>query len=119
MATAPRTACRFPLCPALTHETYCEKHRAKARKATHEAYDSTRGNTTERGYGAAWRRIRFAHLLSEPLCRHCKRDGQLTVANEVDHILPKLKGGSDHENNLQSLCRYHHRIKTAEEMTQP
>jgi hypothetical protein len=34
-------------------------------------------------------------------------------ATEVDHIVPKAFGGTDHASNLRSLCAAHHRLKTA------
>jgi 5-methylcytosine-specific restriction endonuclease McrA len=35
-------------------------------------------------------------------------------ATDVDHILPRVRGGSDVEANLQSLCAAHHHVKTAQ-----
>jgi len=34
-------------------------------------------------------------------------------ATDVDHIVPKVHGGTDDTSNLQSLCAAHHRLKTA------
>jgi hypothetical protein len=34
-------------------------------------------------------------------------------ATEVDHIVPKVYGGTDDAANLRSLCGWHHRLKTA------
>ncbi len=39
-------------------------------------------------------------------------------ATDVDHIVPKVRGGSDDERNLQSLCAAHHRVKTARQNRQ-
>ena len=61
----------------------------------------------ERGYGAAWRRLRAEVLDDEPLCRVCGR-----IATDVDHIRPKRRGGSDDRSNLQPLCKAHHSAKT-------
>jgi len=36
-------------------------------------------------------------------------------SGEVDHVRPLFKGGSDHWENLQLLCKQCHRIKTSEE----
>jgi 5-methylcytosine-specific restriction protein A len=45
----------------------------------------------------------------------CMIEGRVTTANQVDHIKPKAKGGTDDETNLQSLCEAHHTQKTIEE----
>ena len=34
------------------------------------------------------------------------------MATEVDHVLPKAKGGTDDLKNLQSICSACHRAKT-------
>lgn len=69
-----------------------------------------RGSAHSRGYGAAWRRLRKAHLAREPLCRMCKAQGKITAANVVDHI--KQHHGNPallfDAANLQSLCKQHH-----------
>jgi 5-methylcytosine-specific restriction enzyme A len=84
-----------------------------------------RGRTRqERGYGAAWERIRLAILQRDRyLCQECKRQGrftQLVVGNRaasnsarVDHIVPKARGGTNDEANLEALCRLCHDAKTA------
>jgi len=62
--------------------------------------------------GAAWRRARGAVLAEEPRCRNCTRP-----ATQVDHIVPVDLGGTDERSNLQALCTYHHRAKTALEQS--
>jgi 5-methylcytosine-specific restriction protein A len=37
------------------------------------------------------------------------------VATHVDHIKPKAHGGTDDDDNLESLCAACHRAKTATE----
>ena len=37
---------------------------------------------------ARWRRIRAAHLKTEPLCRFCFTAGNYRQATDVDHIVP-------------------------------
>jgi 5-methylcytosine-specific restriction protein A len=39
----------------------------------------------------------------------------VSVATEVDHIVPLFEGGTDEESNLQALCGRHHDNKTAKE----
>jgi len=58
---------------------------------------------------------RERRLRDEPLCRHCKSAGLVRIATVVDHITPLDKGGTDDDDNVQSLCEPCHRIKTATE----
>jgi 5-methylcytosine-specific restriction protein A len=37
------------------------------------------------------------------------------MASEVDHVLPKHRGGTDDWANLEALCQLHHRQKTVAE----
>ncbi|HEY8604713.1 HNH endonuclease signature motif containing protein [Tsuneonella suprasediminis] len=76
---------------------------------------TTRGTRAQRGYGWAWEKLRARILKAEPLCRACRKEGRATVATTVDHITPKHKGGTDDEENLQSLCDPCHKAKTAAE----
>jgi 5-methylcytosine-specific restriction endonuclease McrA len=46
------------------------------------------------------------------LCQICEKSGRFSLASEVDHIIPLSKGGSDDEDNLQSICRSCHDDKT-------
>lgn len=62
--------------------------------------------------------IRAAVLRANPLCIHCQRAGRVTLADEVDHIIPLAKGGTDEFKNLQGLCRDCHARKSAGESTQ-
>jgi hypothetical protein len=60
-----------------------------------------------------WKRVKAAQLEREPFCRTCAAAGVLTPAIEVDHIVPHARGGAPFDrNNLQSLCRPHHSMKT-------
>ena len=74
------------------------------------------GTTTQRGYGAAWRLRRARQLLRHPVCQWVVTLPSTTCrlrATDVDHIVPKVHGGTDDASNLQSLCAGHHRIKSA------
>lgn len=61
-------------------------------------------------YGAAHARQRRLVLAEEPSCRLCG-----APSNEVDHIEPKCRGGSDERSNLQALCRGCHLTKSGRE----
>jgi 5-methylcytosine-specific restriction protein A len=49
------------------------------------------------------------------LCEQCRKDGKLTPAQEVHHIVPLLAGGTHDERNLMSLCTSCHSEITARE----
>jgi len=56
--------------------------------------------------------------MHHPICKHCEEAGRVTAAQDVDHRTP-FQGLDDplrlDWNNLQSLCRHHHNIKTRRE----
>jgi 5-methylcytosine-specific restriction protein A len=74
-----------------------------------------REDVTPRTRGRAWMEIRARWLRANPLCCVCEAEGKITIADEVDHIVPLSVGGRDHESNYQSLCKPCHAVKTAGE----
>lgn len=76
--------------------------KAISRNQKHDKfYDST-----------AWRSIRRTHLAAEWYCRACKKEGLIRLGNVVDHIIPRNNGGSDNDDNLQTLCTSCHAKKS-------
>ena len=75
-----------------------------------------RSRSTRKPLPRNWNSIRKIQLTREPLCRRCKKLGKTTRAREVDHIVPRHAGGSDEYDNLQSLCKQCHKLKSANEM---
>lgn len=74
----------------------------------------SRESRHRRGYGTAWDKLRKAILTRDKhLCQGCKRSGRIASGNHVDHIVPKAKGGTDDDCNLQTLCLTCHDAKTA------
>jgi 5-methylcytosine-specific restriction endonuclease McrA len=59
--------------------------------------------------GWDWSATRDAWLASHPTCVSCG-----ALAAEVDHVIPRSRGGKD-DGNLQSLCRDCHVAKTTRE----
>jgi len=49
------------------------------------------------------------------LCQVCLKLGKLTLAVEVDHIVPLFKGGDDSDENKAAICQEHHFEKTISE----
>ncbi len=84
---------------------------------TRQKYDSQRGSAASRGYGRDWQRLRRLVLSEEPLCRECQKRGRVTLAVEVDHIVPIRKAPERRldQTNLQGLCKPCHSRKTARE----
>ena len=72
-----------------------------------------RPTASRRGYGAAWKRLRDAHLAEHPLCVVCETRGETVAAQHVDHKVARASGGTDDQSNLQSLCWPCHSRKTA------
>lgn len=80
----------------------------------------------ERGYDAAWERIRKVVLARDCglcQCKQCQDSVSPLIATHVDHIVPKAKAKKmgwtraqmDAETNLQSLHPDCHKRKTAED----
>lgn len=65
-----------------------------------------RPSATQRGYDAAWRKLRLLVLAEQPICQSCKR----RAARHVDHV-----DGNVHNltrSNLMPLCPSCHAKKT-------
>ena len=111
MAQRAKRPCAKIGCPELIAggTKYCDKHIKDARN-----YDKQRGTAAERGYDYRWSLIRLRFLAEHPLCYDClnEKPEQITPAKEVHHILAKRKGGKDDYDNLMSLCRRHHSIRS-------
>lgn len=94
-------------------QRHCAAHGGNA---NWHASQQRKGNTTERGYGHSWRKLRARILKRDHYqCQAHKRQGMDVAAQEVDHIVPKAQGGSDDPANLEALCAPCHRAKTAAE----
>lgn len=112
MPNAPKRPCRQPGCAALVgreEKGFCPAHRRERQRRQ----DARRGSSAARGYGGKWPALREMVLRREPRCVECQKRGRLTLAQEVDHIVPKSRGGTDDIENLQSICRTCHARKTA------
>jgi len=46
-------------------------------------------------------------------CNICER--KLDITSQIDHIIPRFKGGQNHPKNLQALCPDCHAMKTKNE----
>lgn len=60
-----------------------------------------RGSPQSRGYTRQWNNAAKALKRRQQTCTMCGTADDLTV----DHIVPKVAGGTDDRSNLQVLCR--------------
>jgi len=113
MPMKPKKPCKHPGCPLLTSESYCEFHA--------RLHVNDRASARERGYDSNWRKASKQYLKVNPLCKHCEREGKLTKATVVDHIIPH-RGDKVlfwDESNWQPLCKRCHDRKTRTEDQHP
>lgn len=109
MPSRPFYPCKSPGCGELVTEPgMCAKHK-KPSGWSRAAKDPKR-------YGYGWTKIRSVAMRRDGgLCQMCLKADRVTMASEVDHITPVEHGGTDDLENLQSLCRDCHKMKTAYE----
>lgn len=64
----------------------------------------------DKKYGNNWKRIRGLYVKKHPLCERCLKEGRITPVEEVHHIVPLSRGGTNQFSNLMSLCQSCHTI---------
>ena len=108
MPDKPMRPCKHPGCRTLVSDGYCDVHRPKEAK---------RLTASQRGYTFRWSKVSKAYLQQHPWCSECARQGRMTTATEVDHIIPHRgdRGLFWDQSNWQGLCKRCHSIKTARE----
>jgi len=116
MAQRPQRPCRATGCRALHRNAngYCDAHAELA--ATWGG--ARRGTSAERGYGSTWRRLRQQILRRDGWrcrCAECTAAGRVRNATEVDHVVPKARGGTDDPSNLCAINTECHAAKTRRE----
>ena len=104
----PLRPCNHSGCPTLSDSGYCDAHK---RHAFRSRFANKELSSHQRGYGAAWRRLREVVLSEEPVCRICGERASVIC----DHITPKAEGGTDDRGNLEGVCRPCSDAKTARE----
>ncbi len=111
MPRLPGRPCPVAGCPVIGP---CPTHQRTRQPGpvvpTPRLYDDRRGSSAQRGYGYAWQKRRKEFIEAHPYCARCGRP-----TKEVDHKLPRRLGGSDDDSNLQGLCSWCHKSKTARE----
>jgi 5-methylcytosine-specific restriction protein A len=117
MPPKTKRPCRHSGCAALTNDRsgYCDQHREQHVSDGWQRHTGGKSRQ-QRGYGRPWE-IRRARILMRDnyACQEHRRMKLAAVATHVDHIKPKAHGGTDDDDNLESLCAACHRAKTATE----
>lgn len=98
-----------PRCDNHKREYRTKPQEERQRKYTHH-YNEKGQNV----YGTyRWKKLRKAKVTIDPLCEHCMLNNIAKAVEEVDHIIELEDGGEMWDiDNLQSLCKRHHIIKT-------
>jgi len=111
MPRKPKHPCAYPGCPELTDERYCPEHKKKT-DSDYNHYE--RSKERQSFYNSpAWKETRRRQLTAVPYCEECRREGRLTKATMVDHMVPIAQGGERYApSNLQSLCYSCHSKKS-------
>jgi 5-methylcytosine-specific restriction protein A len=117
MPKLPPKRCIHPLCDDVaTYHSYCDKHKPKQNKRLYERSALSKDN--DKFYNSSyWKTTRRQILMKYPLCEYCKKEGVLTEATVVDHIIRRshYEGSPYDHKNLQALCESCHSIKTNKE----
>ena len=71
----------------------------------------------KRGYAGVLDRKRI-RARDCSLCQECKRQGRTTIGHPVDHIIALADGGTDDDDNKETLCVPCHDAKSAREARQ-
>lgn len=108
LPTAPlNKKCRELGCqnPKTSRSTFCVQHGGGI---------TEKGKANSKLYGQAyWKKQREIQLSKEPLCAACLADGKVMQAEHIDHVFPHRQDARKFKVNLfQSLCAYHHTMKT-------
>jgi 5-methylcytosine-specific restriction enzyme A len=106
------SACKRSGCAGLVRDGVCYVC-GPLRVARNADVDQRRGTAAQRGYGGRWQRVRAMYLRSHPLCAACEREGRVSIATDVHHLIPRRDGGPDTESNLEALCHACHSRITA------
>ena len=105
MPNAPKHYCTYPGCTV-------KLNRGQSRCVSHPYIETARPNSVARGYDAKWKLIRAEKIKLNPFCEDCAALGYKRAATEVHHMVKIAAGGTNHLQNLRSLCRSCHQKRT-------
>ena len=98
-----------PRCPE--HPRSYKKSNTKERQRKYGHQFDAQGKHIYSSY--RWKKLRAAKVAVDPLCEHCMANGIAKAVEEVDHKIEIEDGGAVWDiENLQSLCKHCHLVKT-------
>lgn len=82
-----------------------ERYALKRRKDKERRYNASRPSQHQVYWSSEWRRLRDWYRTRHPLCEECLRQGRVTAAEMVHHVVEISEGGAALDaQNLESLC---------------
>jgi 5-methylcytosine-specific restriction protein A len=115
MNRKPQRVCVIVGCTELASVGRCPKHLVMYWRRR-VAQDRARPTAAQRGYSYGWQQTRlrilslYGYRCMWPIQPPCP-----VTATDVDHRIPRNRGGSDEDQNLVPLCHAHHSEKTGRE----
>lgn len=110
MPFKPKRPCSQTGCPKLTDGRFCEEH-AKEEAKRYERCQ--RDPAMKKRYNRTWKRIRDRYIKEYSLCGRCQKAGKFIPSEEVHHIIPLSRGGTNDTENPTALCSSCHSQITA------
>lgn len=104
-------------CGTLVQQGYCDKHRhiqIQKQRLSWEELSKHKTEESKKFYSSSrWTQCSVVHRSREPLCRRCKAEGKIAVAEIVHHnpareILIERGLNPYDDRWLESLCFDHH-----------
>lgn len=83
-----------------------------------DSWRATKTTAHQRGYGYKWQKAREGWLRAHPLCAYCDREGRVSAATVVDHVVAHrgdMKVFWDKANWMSLCASCHSSVKQREE----
>lgn len=101
-------------------QKYCDKHKPVTKQTDADKYENRKrmgGKYFKFYHSKEWKKTSQLYKLNHPCCEECLKEGVIRKTDVTDHIIELRDDWSKRldENNFQSLCHYHHNLKTRRE----
>ena len=101
-------------------QKYCKEHVPEPKQTNADRYENrkrTGGKYFRFYHSKQWQRASQLYKINNPCCEECLKEGVIKKVDVTDHIVEIRDDWSKRldETNFQSLCHYHHNLKTRRE----